>query len=65
MNKRRQSGIESKLAVDIYALMDLLSVGRHTAEKFGEDAGAVIRIGKRKLYNVEKIKDYLDMKEEG
>ena len=48
------------ISVDIKGLMTMCNVGRHTAETIGAESGAVIRIGKRKLYNVEKVKDYLN-----
>ena len=40
----------------------MLCVGKGTATKLGEDAGAVVRLGKRKLYNVRKIEEYIDKK---
>lgn len=51
---------ENKLAVDINELQNMLSVGKQSAAKIGEEAKAVIRIGRRKLYNVSKINDYLN-----
>jgi hypothetical protein len=48
------------ITVDITGLQEMLSVGRNTADSIGEAAGAVIRIGKRKLYNVAKIEAYMD-----
>ncbi len=50
----------NKGALDIKGLMEYCSVGKNTAYKIGEDAGAVIRIGKRKLFNVRKVQEYLD-----
>lgn len=57
MNKTE---ILNKGAIDINGVMEYCSVGKNTAYKIGEDAGAVIRIGKRKLFNVKKIQAYLD-----
>ena len=48
------------LAVGIITLSEMLDVGRNTANKIGEDAGATIRIGRRKLYVVDRIKSYLN-----
>lgn len=48
-----------RLAINIRELMEALSCGRATAERIGKDAGAEIRIGRRKLYSTEKIRDYL------
>jgi len=51
-----------RIAVDIKGLMALLSCGRYSAVIIAENAGAVIKVGKRTLYNVEKIKNYLENK---
>lgn len=50
---------EKKL-VDAEGLQILLSAGRGTAEKIGRDANACVRVGKRVLWNVEKIQKYLN-----
>lgn len=50
----------TKLTVDIIGLQKLLSTGRATAQKIGDDAGASLKVGRRKLYNVAKIEKYLD-----
>ena len=47
-------------AVDIDGLMALLSCGVVTAKKIADCAEAKIVIGRRVLYNVDKIKQYLD-----
>lgn len=52
----------NKGAIDITELMEYLSVGRQSADKVGKEAGAIIRIGRRKLFNVKKIQAYLDSK---
>ena len=38
----------------------MLSLGRNSADEIGEKAGAVVRIGKRKLYSVQKIEEYIN-----
>ncbi len=49
------------IAVDVKGLMALVGVGRNTAMRIGREAGAVIRLSPRRtLYNVEKVKAYLD-----
>lgn len=60
MNKTTDSNKGIKISVDIKGLMDMCGVGRNTAYQIGEDAGAVIRIGRRKLYNVKKVQEYID-----
>lgn len=51
---------EDRKAVDTDGLRDLLSCGRETAVKIGTDAQARVQIGKRVLWNVDKIQKYLD-----
>lgn len=48
-----------RITVGIKELADMLSVGRNTALTIAEEAGAGIKFGRRKLYNVEKIKAYM------
>lgn len=48
------------ITVDIHALAFMLGVGRCTALKVADEAGASLHIGSRKLYNVEKIKAYIN-----
>lgn len=48
------------ITVDITGLQEMLSVGRNTADGIGEAAGAIVRLGKRKLYLVAKIEEYLN-----
>ena len=44
-------------------LMKMLGVGRTTALKIGKDANAIIRLsGNCTLYDVQKIKEYLEKK---
>jgi hypothetical protein len=59
MHKTKTSNSASKLTVDINGLQDILSVGKNTASQIGDKAGAVIRIGRRKLYIVDKVNDYM------
>ena len=48
------------ITVDISGLQAMLSLGRGTADMIGEKAGAVVKIGKRKLYKVSKVNEYLE-----
>lgn len=36
------------------------NIGSYTVEKIAKEAGAVIKVGKRKLYIVNKIDEYLE-----
>lgn len=60
MNKTKERRAENPLAVDIEGLAALLSCGQATARKIGEQAKARIWIGRRVLYSVEKVREYLD-----
>ena len=65
MRKTNTSENDNKIAVDINGLQSLLSVGRRTAERIGLESGAVIKIGRRTIYNVSKVESYLNQKTEG
>lgn len=60
MKKTKHSDAAFKLAVDIDELAAMLSCGKQTARKIGEEAGARIKIGRRVLYSVEKVKKYIE-----
>lgn len=60
MNETTKYVTEDRLAVDIEGLMALLSCGAVTARKIADCAEAKIVIGRRVLYNVDKVKRYLD-----
>ena len=49
MNKTKIRATEQPIAVDIEGLSAMLSCGRATARKIGEQAGAKIVIGRRVL----------------
>lgn len=46
--------------MDVQALMDYLQIGRNSALKFGEAAGARIQIGRRVLYDRKQIDRAID-----
>ena len=64
MYKTKTVNTTNQMAVDINKLQEMLGVGKNTADKIGKEAGAVIRIGRRKLFNVSKIQAYIDSKAE-
>lgn len=47
------------ITVSTDRLAELLDCGKSTARNIGEKAGAKIKIGRRTLWNIEKIKAYL------
>lgn len=57
---RTEGAKTEKILVDVYDLQEMLSCGMQTATKIGQEADAVIHIGRRKLYKVDKIKAYID-----
>lgn len=60
MNKTKTKLPTQKITVDMIGLQEMLSVGRGACEQIALEAGALIRVGKRKLYNVRKIQEYID-----
>ncbi len=63
MNKtsiNKSAGMNNRMTVNSETLANYLDCGRATAVKIGEAAGAKIQIGKRVLWNTEKVKQYLD-----
>lgn len=53
-----------KITVSAPELAEMLSVGRATADRIGTDAGAVVRIGRLKRFNVDKVKRYINQLEQ-
>lgn len=57
---REKTKIDTAICVDITTLKELLAVGTNTARDIGEKANASFKLGNRRLYNVQKIKNYID-----
>lgn len=64
MNKTKERPTSQPITVNIDKLSAMLSCDHATARKIGEQAGAKIVIGRRVLYSVEKVKNYLSYLEE-
>lgn len=64
MNKTAQRKSDQQITVDVEKLAGMLSCGRATARKIGEQAGARIMIGRRVLYSVDAVKKYLETLQE-
>ena len=60
-NKTDQISNYQKITVTTDELQELLSCGRKSAVDIGELAEARVQIGKRVLWNVEKIKIYINL----
>ena len=54
--------LDNNITVSTDTLSKLLDCGRATAIKIGTEADAKIKIGKRVLWNTEKIRGYLNTK---
>ena len=64
MNKTTQRKSDQQITVDVEKLAGMISCGRATARKIGEQAGARITIGRRVLYSVDAVKKYLETLQE-
>lgn len=60
MNKTKDGIEQQPIAVDIEKLSAMLSCGRASAKKIGEQAEARIYIGRRILYSIQKIQAYIN-----
>ncbi len=60
MNKELHIERDYKLLVTMSTLEEILESKRTICKKIAEEAGAVVKIGRRRLYNLEKIKIYID-----
>ena len=56
----RDKDVKNNLTVNADTLAGMLDCGRATAVKIGVDAGAKIQIGRRTLYKVSIVENYLD-----
>lgn len=59
LNKTLFRESNEQITVDIEGLSAMLSCGRATARKIGEQAEAKVCIGRRVLYSVDKVKKYI------
>lgn len=65
MRKRVESEKYANMPVKYVGIMGIAtrySVGRATADKIARESGGIIRIGRRKLVNVEKADAYMAQK---
>lgn len=65
MKKTMRTDNNGRLAVDTKELQSMLCCGRDTAVKIGTEAKARLQFGKRVLWNVEKVQEYLNHVSEG
>ena len=57
---RDNLGQVEKRAVDIVELQSMLTCGRGTAERIAKESNAKFKVGRRALYSVDKIQEYID-----
>ena len=60
MRRTTRESANLRIAVDTKELQAMLCCGRDTACKVGTSANARIQLGKRVLWNVEKIQSYIN-----
>lgn len=60
MRKTKTNETDNKMAVNVETLAEMLDCGKPTAMRVGAEAGARVQIGKRVLYKVDRINQYLD-----
>lgn len=64
MSFNKQTAIQNRTVTPLYIgieeVMMTYSISRTTAEKVGVISGAKVKVGRRSLYNVEKLRIYFD-----
>ena len=60
MRATRKDNLPEKMCVDTDELRTMLCCGRKSAVEIGSAAGARVTIGRRVLWNTEKVKEYLN-----
>ena len=60
MKHQREFPAVEPYLVDAIGLQQLCGCGQYTAIHIGNAAGARIKVGRRVLYNTDKVKYYLD-----
>ena len=60
MNKTTDHSTDQRLTVNITDLMKILGLGRASAAQIGQEAGAVLHVGRRCLYYLPKIQSYME-----
>lgn len=57
---RERSVTNDTILIDEHTLIDLTGGGRNSARKIAQEAGAVVRIGRRTFFHLPTIKTYLE-----
>ena len=51
---------KDRILIDVNMLQELLSCNRQHATRIGKEAKAVIRVGRRNMYSVNRINNYIN-----
>ena len=62
MHKREIIESSSKKYVGIKELQGMLSLGKTKAYEIGKESNAIVKVGRRTLFNVDKILKYMEDK---
>ena len=65
MRKTKVEATNNNIAVDLRTLQNMTCLGRQSCEKIAKEAGAIRKIGRRRLFLVDKIRIYLENAEGG
>ena len=60
MKKPKNIKVENPITVNLRTLQGMLGVGETTARKIGKESGALVKFGRRSVYSVEIIKEYIE-----
>ena len=60
MNKTLRRDCNNPITVTVGDLAAMIGCGLATAKKVGAEAGAIVRLGDRVFYNVNKIEKYIN-----
>lgn len=58
--KTKKGNTDNSILLDMVSLQSVLNCGRYTCEKIAREAGARVQIGRRVLYDRQKIEHYLE-----
>ena len=60
MTRKSMEEINNSRLLNLNDLMMYIGVGRNKAIDFGKESGSIVRIGRRVLYDRERVDKYID-----
>lgn len=60
MTRKSVEETNNKRLLNLNELMIYIGIGRNKAIDFGKESGAIVRIGRRVLYDRKKVDEYID-----